>query len=417
MFNSLLCKRLQLFNSVAVAVVNGVPAFGDLSQFGTEDYRNHTMAWEVRVGPFHRTRFRRLESPRIHVVAALGVALLCINACSSNEGGSGFTVTNAKVEEFAKSIRPSEPMLKLVLERTFGEADGSNDEVLSYIIDAKFGKDGSIFLAQPNEHRVVHLDSVGKLIRTIGGKGAGPGEMIMPFRLSVSETEVSVYDRALGRISIFDMAGVFLRSVGTGTASLIGDVVGLENHSFAISAPFGSTTGALALLDSTGSVVPSSVVQARTDSTQMSGVSEPARLCRSESGGLIFSNPWVYELVSTAADLEKVHWSRRFNSAVLTPVASDEKVTPVLVRQGVSPLGLACGRSGVVVAYMKLSNGAIYYDLLGSDGSARARFTYDAKTDTVYPGFLGDMTDSLLLTFRNKPFPHVSLFRIDEARK
>jgi len=53
----------------------------------------------------------------------------------------------------------------------------------------------------------------GKLIRVVGGEGAGPGEFRSLSWLQKIEDHVVVFDRELGRVSEFDGDGAFLRSV------------------------------------------------------------------------------------------------------------------------------------------------------------------------------------------------------------
>ncbi len=79
------------------------------------------------------------------------------------------------------------------------------------IADAAVAPDGSLYLADFSNARVVHLSQQGPVLRVIGRSGEGPGEFRGAYRLSVSpEGELLVYDVATREISYFDSAGVFL---------------------------------------------------------------------------------------------------------------------------------------------------------------------------------------------------------------
>lgn len=72
---------------------------------------------------------------------------------------------------------------------------------------------GSVAYADRYEHRIVLFDSLGKLIATVGKKGAGPGEFehrshIMRF----NGDSIAVFDGTLRRISIFDSRLKFVRT-------------------------------------------------------------------------------------------------------------------------------------------------------------------------------------------------------------
>ena len=86
------------------------------------------------------------------------------------------------------------------------------------------------------------------------------------------------------------------------------------------------------------------------------------------------------------------------------------------LQQNTGLMGMACGDAGIVVAYLHLEDREIYYDILGPRGEPRAHLKYALVDDLDQPGFLTDMWGDRILTYRGRPYPHVSVFRvIDEG--
>jgi hypothetical protein len=67
--------------------------------------------------------------------------------------------------------------------------------------------DGSVFLAQQRAHRVHKFDRAGRLIKSFGRQGQGPGDFNFPQYLSILDGKYLVVgERAEGRrISLFDL--------------------------------------------------------------------------------------------------------------------------------------------------------------------------------------------------------------------
>lgn len=73
-----------------------------------------------------------------------------------------------------------------------------------------------VYVGQPREYHVKVIDlSSGRVVRTIGRRGAGPGEVESITRLSWHGDTLVVADRLQGRISLFDTAGTHVRTERT----------------------------------------------------------------------------------------------------------------------------------------------------------------------------------------------------------
>ncbi|MGH7560871.1 MAG: peptidyl-alpha-hydroxyglycine alpha-amidating lyase family protein, partial [Gemmatimonadales bacterium] len=98
---------------------------------------------------------------------------------------------------------------------TLGKAGGGRDSVFFWQPnDVLVAPDGSIFVAEGHSSsatanaRILKFDRTGKLIRTWGTKGTGPGQLDQPHALAMdSRGRLFVGDRSNNRIQIFDQEG------------------------------------------------------------------------------------------------------------------------------------------------------------------------------------------------------------------
>jgi DNA-binding beta-propeller fold protein YncE len=98
---------------------------------------------------------------------------------------------------------------------TLGKAGGGKDpDFFFQPNDIVVAQDGSIFVAEghgADNNRILKFDKTGKLIKTWGRKGSGPGEFDQPHALAFdSRGRLFVGDRSNNRIQIFDQNGKFL---------------------------------------------------------------------------------------------------------------------------------------------------------------------------------------------------------------
>lgn len=108
-----------------------------------------------------------------------------------------------------------------------GEVDGQPEMLFSRVVTAFEGIDGTIVVGDATSREIRWFDEDGRHIRTIGGRGDGPGE----FR-SISNVErlgadtILVWDEIGRRLSFFSNQGDFLSS------ELVGPVLGAVEGSF-----------------------------------------------------------------------------------------------------------------------------------------------------------------------------------------
>ncbi len=78
------------------------------------------------------------------------------------------------------------------------------------------GPNGSLYLADSLNHRIVHLSATGQVLRTWGTKGTGDGQFNEPWGVAVGpQGNVYVADTWNHRVQVFDANGTFLKSWGS----------------------------------------------------------------------------------------------------------------------------------------------------------------------------------------------------------
>jgi peptidylamidoglycolate lyase len=97
---------------------------------------------------------------------------------------------------------------------TLGEARVAGNDARHFDMptDVAIARDGTFFVSDGyGNSRVLHFAVDGKLQKTWGTKGAGPGEFDLPHGIAIDERDrVLVADRSNARVQVFDQSGRFL---------------------------------------------------------------------------------------------------------------------------------------------------------------------------------------------------------------
>jgi hypothetical protein len=105
---------------------------------------------------------------------------------------------------------------KLVLKEdlTIGEKEGEEEYMFVRIVGLDVDDGGSIYVLDQRDCNIKVFNNTGKLIRTIGKKGQGPGEMQAPRDIQITpQNEIMVNDSRSRRLLFFSLDGKFLRKV------------------------------------------------------------------------------------------------------------------------------------------------------------------------------------------------------------
>ena len=77
-------------------------------------------------------------------------------------------------------------------------------------------KHGYMYMVDMGNHRIVKLDTSGKVIKTFGTLGNGPGQFNMPFGIAIDQDgNILIVDTGNYRIQKFDAQFQFIKSWGT----------------------------------------------------------------------------------------------------------------------------------------------------------------------------------------------------------
>lgn len=157
------------------------------------------------------------------ILAGTFVAL----ACSGTENVSTTTVRDSAGVRIVENVAPSwdsssawriEPTPLL----SIGSTEGAADFQFTRIVGAARFEDGVLAVGDAGTNTVRLFDSTGRILRTVGGPGSGPGEFGAMQSIRRAGDSLDVLDRRRGRITIFDRSGNLVRTwqaVGVQSAS------------------------------------------------------------------------------------------------------------------------------------------------------------------------------------------------------
>lgn len=155
---------------------------------------------------------------RITIAIALLVSLM-LDACSSKENAAANTIVRDSAGiRIVQNLRAEwgegdawtlsdDPVLEI------GVMEGDEPYVLSGVYAVRRLADGTIVLANGGTEELRFFDAEGRHLRTVGGRGKGPGEFGLPVSILLApDTTLVVWDGSLRRASVFTRNGDFLRT-------------------------------------------------------------------------------------------------------------------------------------------------------------------------------------------------------------
>lgn len=130
-------------------------------------------------------------------------------ACSTPDAGSrslvrdsaGITIVESRLQDESLTtwVLSDEPELEI------GVADGDSDYMFFRVSDVEVLEDGLITVAQARAPYLRVFDDAGRLLRTIGGEGEGPGEFRTINSIDVMEgDDLLIFDGQLRRATVVD---------------------------------------------------------------------------------------------------------------------------------------------------------------------------------------------------------------------
>jgi hypothetical protein len=119
------------------------------------------------------------------------------------------------------ATRPVHPgIATLVQEMSIGVSAGDDHYMFGAVGDVAVGKDGAVFVYDPQAHAVRKYDAAGTYVRSFGRLGEGPGEFRVVSGIAVQpDGRLLVWDTVLWRITVFSAAGEILATWSTASGS------------------------------------------------------------------------------------------------------------------------------------------------------------------------------------------------------
>ena len=146
----------------------------------------------------------------------LGILGLLLGIASA---GSGQVLENADGVRVVHNVRGGmwgkNPKVMLELVRKIGDIDTEDENVaFNYPSDIAVDKDGNIYILDSGNARIQKFGPDGKYLATIGGKGQGPGELMLPDGIDFDrDGNLIVADSAQSRIKVIIGGGKDVKSV------------------------------------------------------------------------------------------------------------------------------------------------------------------------------------------------------------
>ncbi|MFO7769290.1 MAG: NHL repeat-containing protein [bacterium] len=149
----------------------------------------------------------------------LMLPLFLLTACGGGEEWGGRLETVDGVSHLYNPDTAAWGMdcVPLVQEEVLGGTAGPEEALLSSPVAVAVGTDGTRYVLDQADHRVLRFDGQGDYLGSFGREGEGPGEFLDPADLALLEDgTLVVTDYGNGRVGLFDAGGTFLRSFRAG---------------------------------------------------------------------------------------------------------------------------------------------------------------------------------------------------------
>ncbi len=109
------------------------------------------------------------------------------------------------------------------------------DLILSTPISADVANDGATIVADLTEPAVHYLAPDGRLRWSLTAKGSGPGDVLQPYRVTIGDGTVWVYDFRVRDVSIFSRTGEFVRRIRLALPlAIVDDIVAIGDTALAV---------------------------------------------------------------------------------------------------------------------------------------------------------------------------------------
>lgn len=267
-------------------------------------------------------------------------------------------------------------------------------EVFGQISDAAFLRDNLVVVVDALSREVLLYDTVLDTRRMLGRRGAGPGEYQAPTRVTTEDERIAVYDDGLGRVATYSVDGEptteWKLPVG-----FIEDLEADENRIFLTTGLNGNTR--VLSYDWSGHLLGDREIGPR------GGVPvRPGHVC------LTTGDVWFLDrAASKSYPLEPATLRLDTAGAIDFPLDDNPALFPVT-------MGFECSSQIIAAAVLDPNLTTLKYYVYSRPDRTFHTFAYERDNEGVVHGlgFLGDLRQRTLLTFRTKP---ISVLTVVEA--
>lgn len=140
--------------------------------------------------------------------------LFVVSSCSKPEKNYTVETVNG-IKTYKNKNEPADPKFKIETKELFtilGDQEGQDSTIsISSATAISVDTQKNIYILNDRTGKIIKFDAKGKHLLSFGGLGQGPGEMTMPFNMSIMSDTVFVFDYANHITHVFDLNGKFVR--------------------------------------------------------------------------------------------------------------------------------------------------------------------------------------------------------------
>jgi hypothetical protein len=193
------------------------------------------------------------------------------------------------------------------------------------------GRDGTIWVLDLLDRKLVLLAPDGLLLTVLGGNGEGPGEFRRPARLAIDRSgAVHVWDQALSRLTTFGTAGSLLSSTIVKTSGLVDFAIAGDTAWF-VRPMIRPSHAVVGVLLGTGRVVDSFAPLSARD-LEIAAFGSPGNVVVLPDGQPVYLGPRPVQVRMRGASGSTVLGVDRFPSAQGTQLERGTRMAPVAIR-------------------------------------------------------------------------------------
>lgn len=153
------------------------------------------------------------ERMKKHIIILCVIILIAFVSCAKKAEEPAYPVVTETIDGIKVLTNPDYPRdgrvtYNLVEEVSIGEETGPEEYLLNRPFELKIDDQGYFYMSDLSDCHILVYDDSGKYVRTIGRKGQGPAEFLMPAYFDFSpDGRIFINDGGNQRISIFDREG------------------------------------------------------------------------------------------------------------------------------------------------------------------------------------------------------------------